>query len=140
MKTNKFKLMGLLLYFAATAMLVSCTPEKEEETNQLVGTKWAAWGGGESYYVLEFPSTTLCQLYKADNNLVPRSDIASGSYKLSGTSINFTGVDLYYYYGHYIPQTGTISGNNLSTKGIEYTETSAGTSSTMEWNKTWNKR
>ena len=137
---SKYKLMGLMLCFVASAMMVACTPEEKEETNQLVGTKWAAWGGGESYYVLEFPSTTQCQLYKADNNLVPRSSIASGSYKLNGTNITFSGVDLYYYYGHYIPATGTISGSVMSTQGSQYTETSAGTSSTIAWNETWNKR
>lgn len=137
---NKFKLMSLLLCLVATSLMVSCTPEKEEETNLLVGTKWAAWGGGDSYYVMEFPSTTQCQLYKADNNLVPRSSVASGSYRLSGTSITFTGVDLYYYYGHYILKTGTISGGTMSTQGEQYTETSAGISSTIAWNETWNKR
>ena len=139
---KKFKLMGLLLCFAATAMMVSCTPEeKEESTNELVGTKWTC-KYASSNMVLEFLSTTEVQAYFANSALVYERGLTSGSYSVSGKNITFNGLDIVYTaYGspksHYKPLTGTFGGSIMQTQGQQsiYSDNDWTT-----WNETWNKQ
>lgn len=139
MRINRFKTIGLMLCFAASTMIVSCNPDDKEDTNPLVGTKWATSAGGSSYYVLEFPTATQCQLYHADNNLVANSTIGNGTYKVNGSVVTFSGVEMYYFYSYYTPETGTISANTMTTKGKNHMVTSTA-DETYPWNETWTKR
>ena len=142
MSANKFRLMGVLLCFVATSIMISCTPEEtQEETNPLVGTqrrcKYAS-----SNMVLEFLSTTEVQAYFANSALVYERGLTSGSYSLSGRNITFNGLDIVYTaYGssksHYMPLTGTFGGSIMQTQGKQsiYSD-----NDWMDWNETWNKQ
>ena len=137
---NKFKLMALLLCFAATAMMVSCTPEKEEETNPLVGTKWAC-KYSNSNMVIEFVSAKEVQAYFANSALAYERGLTSGSYTVSGSNVTFNNLDLVWEVlssrSHYKPQKGTFSGSIMQTQGQQsiYSD-----NDWMTWNETWNKQ
>ncbi len=132
--------MALLLCFAATAMMVSCTPEKEEETNPLVGTKWAC-KYSNSNMVIEFVSAKEVQAYFANSALAYERGLTSGSYTVSGSNVTFNNLDLVWEVlssrSHYKPQKGTFSGSIMQTQGQQsiYSD-----NDWMTWNETWNKQ
>ena len=138
---DKYKLIGLLLFFAASTMMVSCTKDNAtEDSNSLSGTTWTAPYGDDELFLIKFTSNTQCESYFADRNLNFVRSARQGSYKISGSSVTFTGIEFVHMYMVYELHSGTISGNFMNTKGEDYTSTSSGEGVRYEWTKTWNKR
>ena len=143
--------MGLLFYIAATVMMVSCTKENgdtsrntnggtSENSNSLSGTTWTAPYGSDELFLIKFTSNTKCESYFADRNLNFVRSAKQGSYKVSGSTVSFYGIEFVHIYMVYKLQSGTISGNFMNTKGENYTSTTSGGEGVhYEWNKTWNK-
>lgn len=138
---NKYKLIGLLLFFAASTMMVSCTKDNAtEDSNSLSGTTWTAPYGSDELFLIKFTSNSQCESYFADRNLNFVRSARQGSYKISGSTVSFTGIEFVHMYMVYKLNSGTLSGNFMNTTGENYTSTSSGEGSHTEWTKTWNKR
>jgi len=96
---NKLKIMGLLLCFAASALMVSCSKDNEENFS-LVGKTYAATyyvtnptGGGAPYtiyYVLRFTSDKTVEACSRKNSVHGSliGDISNGTYTLNYPNIH----------------------------------------------------
>lgn len=94
----------------------ACEKTVKEEPNPLVGTKWFA-SYSDYLMVLEFTSDTQVTGYFAKDNGAYYTGQTSGTYKVSGNSVTFSGLTYRWIYAYYRPETGSISGALLSVVG-----------------------
>ena len=119
--------------------LTSCekaTPDTKE-SNPLVGTKWYA-SYSDYLMVLEFTSDTDVTGYFAKPNGVYYSGQTSGTYKVSGNSVTFSGLTYRWIYAYYRLESGTVNGSLLSTTGQKTFDIDNGDWSS--WTETFSKQ
>lgn len=76
----------------------ACEKTVKEEPNPLVGTKWFA-SYSDYLMVLEFTSDTQVTGYFAKDNGAYYTGQTSGTYKVSGNSVTFSGLTYRWIYG-----------------------------------------
>lgn len=134
------KLLSILAAcFIGIICLSSCekaTPDTKE-TNPLVGTKWYA-SYSDYLMVLEFTSDTDVTGYFAKPNGVYYSGQTSGTYKVSGNSVTFSGLTYRWIYAYYRLSSGTVNGSLLSTTGQKTFDIEKGDWSS--WTETFSKQ
>ena len=112
-----FALLSVLII--AMVSFTGCEKPAKEEPNPLAGTKWFA-SYSDYLMVLEFTSDTEVTGYFAKPNGVYYSGQTSGTYKVTGSKVTFSGLTYRWMYAYYRLETGSISGSLLSTSG-QYT-------------------
>lgn len=134
------KLLSILAAcFIGILCLSSCekvTPDTME-TNPLVGTKWYT-SYADYLMVLEFTSDTEVTGYFAKPNGVYYSGQTSGTYKVSGKSVTFSGLTYRWIYAYYRLSSGTVNGSLLSTTGQKTFDIDKGDWSS--WTETFSKQ
>jgi len=119
--------------------LTSCekaTPDTKE-SNPLVGTKWYA-SYSDYLMVLEFTSDADVTGYFAKPNGVYYSGQTTGTYKVSGNSVTFSGLTYRWIYAYYKLESGSINGSLLSTRGQKTFDIDKGDWSS--WTDTFSKQ
>ena len=119
--------------------LSSCekaTPDTKE-SNPLVGTKWYA-SYSDYLMVLEFTSATEVTGYFAKPNGVYYSGQTTGTYKVSGNTVTFTGLMYRWIYAYYRLESGSVNGSLLSTSGQKTFDIDKG--DWLSWTDTFSKQ
>lgn len=130
-----------ILFACAIGILCLSSCEKAtpdtKEPNPLVGTKWYT-SFADYLMVLEFTSDTDVTGYFAKPNGVYYSGQTSGTYKVSGNSVTFSGLTYRWIYAYYRLSSGTVNGSLLSTTGQKTFDIEKGDWSS--WTETFSKQ
>ena len=134
------KFLSLVFAIAVGVLsLSSCekaTPDTKE-SNPLVGTKWYA-SYSDYLMVLEFTSATEVTGYFAKPNGVYYSGQTTGTYKVSGNTVTFTGLMYRWIYAYYRLESGSVNGSLLSTSGQKTFDIDKG--DWLSWTDTFSKQ
>ncbi len=109
----------ILIALCSILSFASCEKADTKEPNPLVGTKWYT-SYSDYLMVLEFTSETDVTGYFAKDNGVYYRGQTTGTYKVSGNRVTFSGLTYQWIYAYYKLESGTINGSLLSTTG-QYT-------------------
>lgn len=108
-----------------------------KEPNPLVGTKWYT-SYSDYLMVLEFTSDTEVTGYFAKPNGVYYTGQTTGTYKVSGNSVTFSGLTYRWIYAYYRLESGSVNGSLLSTSGQKTFDIDKGDWSS--WTETFSKQ
>ena len=113
------KFLSILTVCAISILSLSSCEKATPDTkgpNPLVGTKWYT-SYADYLMVLEFTSATEVTGYFAKPNGVYYSGQTTGTYKVSGNSVTFSGLTYRWIYAYYRLESGSVKGSLLSTTG-----------------------